>query len=104
MLQWRCQAGETVLKRLGFQVERRGIRTIARGILPRAIVKPEIINDRKAMVEHPFGTMKNGIGYQHFLNCVIISTSAEMSFSILAYNLKRVLNIVDFKKLMTWVA
>lgn len=65
--------------------------------------KPIIINGRKAMVEHPFGTMKNEMGFQHFLTCGIINTSSEMSFSILAYNLKRVLNIVDFKKLMAWV-
>lgn len=65
--------------------------------------EPKIINDRKALVEHPFGTIKNGMGYQHFLTCGIMNTSAEMSFTVLAYNLKRVLNIVNFKELMARV-
>jgi hypothetical protein len=62
--------------------------------------KSEMIHIRKALAEHPFGTIKQGMGFRHFLTRGINNVSAEMSFSVLAYNLKRVLNIVNFKELM----
>ena len=61
---------------------------------------PEKMRLRKTLVEHPFGTIKHWMGHHHFLTRGIDKVSAEMSLSILAYNLKRVLNIVDFKELM----
>jgi len=64
---------------------------------------PDKMKLRKALVEHPFGTIKHWMGYHHFLTRGIDKVSAEMSLSVLAYNLKRVLNIVDFKELMAAV-
>ncbi len=61
---------------------------------------PEKIKLRKALVEHPFGVIKHWMGHHHFLTRGMDKVSAEMSLSVLAYNLKRVLNIVDFKELM----
>lgn len=61
---------------------------------------PDKMRLRKALVEHPFGTIKHWMGHHHFLTRGLDKVSAEMSLSILAYNLKRVLNIVDFKELM----
>lgn len=61
---------------------------------------PDTMRLRKALVEHPFGTIKHWMGYHHFLTRGISKVSAEMSLSVLAYNLKRVLNIVNFKELM----
>jgi transposase len=62
--------------------------------------KSEMIHIRKALVEHPFGTIKHGMGFRQFLTRGMNNVSAEMSLSVLAYNLKRVLNIVNFKELM----
>lgn len=64
---------------------------------------PEKLDLRKALVEHPFGTIKHWMGHHHFLTRGIGNVSAEMSLSVLTYNLKRVLNIVDFKELMAVV-
>lgn len=61
---------------------------------------PETMRLRKTLVEHPFGTIKHWMGHHHFLTRGIDKVSAEMSLSVLAYNMKRVLNIVDFKELM----
>jgi len=61
---------------------------------------PEKMKLRKTLVEHPFGTIKHWMGHHHFLTRGMDKVSAEMSLSVLAYNLKRVLNIVDFKELM----
>jgi transposase len=65
---------------------------------------PERTKQRKALVEHPFGTIKHWMGHHHFLTRGLGNVSAEMSLAVLVYNLKRVLNIVDFKELMTVVA
>lgn len=64
----------------------------------------KIIKLRQAMVEHPFGIIKNWMGIHHFLTKGIENVSTEMNLHILGYNLKRVLNIVDFKELMAWIS
>jgi Transposase and inactivated derivatives len=49
---------------------------------------------RQMIVEHPFGTIKRGWGAYYFLTKRKLSVRAEISLSFLAYNLKRVLNIL----------
>ncbi|HET8864476.1 MAG TPA: transposase [Gracilimonas sp.] len=55
---------------------------------------------RKGLVEHPFGTIKRAMGAGYFLTTGMQQVSAEMSLSVLAYNMKRVLNIMGIEKLM----
>ena len=55
--------------------------------------KPEKQAQRKALVEHPFGTIKRGWGFDHFLVKGKKKVNAEMGLMLLAYNLKRVSNI-----------
>jgi transposase len=64
----------------------------------------EMIEKRKALVEHPFGTIKHWMNHGYFLTRGLENVRGEMSISVLVYNLKRVLNIVDFKELMAAVA
>lgn len=59
-----------------------------------------IMKLRKALVEHPFGTIKRGMGMSYFLCKGLESVRAEMSLTVLAYNLKRVLNLLSFGDLM----
>ncbi len=70
----------------------------------RVSENPEMMQLRKGLVEHPFGTIKHWMGHDHFLMRGFDNVRAEMSLSVLCYNLKRVLNIVDFKELMAAVA
>ena len=56
------------------------------------------------MVEHPFGTIKRAMNAGYFLCKGLESVRAEMSLTVLAYNLKRVLNLVTFGDLMKAVA
>jgi hypothetical protein len=58
---------------------------------------------RKALCEHPFGTIKRWFGYTHFLLKGLAKVRCEWSLMTLVYNLKRVLNLVRFEKLMTAV-
>ena len=63
-----------------------------------------ILKLRKALVEHPFGTIKRAMNAGYFLCKGLESVRAEMSLTVLAYNLKRVLNLVTFGDLMKAVA
>jgi transposase len=55
---------------------------------------------RKTLAEHPFGTIKRWFGYTHFLLKGLEKVRCEWSLTTLVYNLKRVLNLVSFEKLM----
>ena len=55
---------------------------------------PEMVKARRETVEHPFGTLKLWMGYTHFQMRTLERVSAEMSLHVLAYNLKRVMNII----------
>ncbi len=59
---------------------------------------------RKTLAEHPFGTIKRTMGYTHFLLKGLEKVRTEWSLITLAYNLKRVLNLVSFQKLMQTVS
>jgi transposase len=58
---------------------------------------------RKTLAEHPFGTIKRWFGYTHFLLKGLVKVRTEWSLTVLVYNLKRVLNLVRFEKLMAAV-
>ncbi len=58
---------------------------------------------RKTLAEHPFGTIKRWFGYTHFLLKGLAKVQGEWSLTTLAYNLKRVLNLVSFQELMAAV-
>ena len=64
---------------------------------------PEKFKLRKTLAEHPFGTIKRWFGYTHFLLKGLVKVRCEWSLTTLAYNLKRVLNLVSFEKLMAAV-
>ena len=66
--------------------------------------EPAKLRQRKALVEHPFGTIKRWFGYTHFLLKGLEKVRGEWSLITLVYNLKRVLNLVSFEKLMAAVA
>jgi transposase len=55
-------------------------------------------------VEHPFGTLKSWMGYTHFLTKGLDRVSTEMSLHVLAYNLKRVINIMGMPALTEAIA
>jgi len=65
---------------------------------------PQIMKLRKAMVEHPFGTIKRAMNAGYFLCKGLEAVRTEMSLTVLAYNFKRVLNLVKFTELMKAVA
>jgi hypothetical protein len=61
---------------------------------------PDMMRIRRATVEHPFGTLKAWMGSTHFLTKTLDKVSTEMSLHVLAYNMKRMMNIVGTKTLI----
>lgn len=64
---------------------------------------PEKFALRKQLVEHPFGTLKRSLGYDHFMLKGLAKVRTEWSLMTLAYNLKRVFKLVSFQQLMAAV-
>ena len=69
----------------------------------RVRAHPEKLKLRKQLCEHPFGTIKRFFGYTYFLMKGLTKVRAEWSLMTLAYNLKRVLNLVKLDQLMAAV-
>jgi len=65
---------------------------------------PEIYNKRQAIVEHPFGTIKRQWGFDHIMTKKTIErASADVGLIFIAYNLKRLINILGFNQLQDFL-
>jgi hypothetical protein len=61
---------------------------------------PEAMRQRRQTVEHPFGTIKCWMGATHFQTRTLKRVATEMALHVLAYNLKRVMNILGIGALI----
>jgi transposase len=61
---------------------------------------PEAMRQRKALAEHPFSTIKQLMGSTHFLMRRLPNVKAEMSLNVLAYNMKRAINVLGADKII----
>jgi len=73
-------------------------------VAQRTEAHPEIVRRRKALVEHPFGTIKFWWGQAAVLTRGHGPVQAELSMSALAYNLRRILNLMGAKPLLEAIA
>lgn len=65
----------------------------------RVAARPEVVRERKTIVEHVFGTLRLW-GHDCFLCRGLEMVRAEFSLSALAYNLRRALNLVGVAGLL----
>jgi transposase len=61
---------------------------------------PEKMRQRRETAEHPFGTIKSWMGATHFQMKTLKRVKTEMALHVLAYNLKRVMNIIGIDPLI----
>jgi hypothetical protein len=61
---------------------------------------PEALRIRRSTVEHPFGTIKAWMGSTHFLTKRLEGVNTEMSLHVVAYILRRVINLVGTNQLI----
>jgi transposase len=65
---------------------------------------PEAMTIRRQTVEHTFGTLKAWMGATHFLTKTLKNVRTEMSLLVLAYNMKRMINMFGVKPLIGAIA
>ena len=70
----------------------------------RLAQRPGVLDRRREAVEHPFGSIKQWMNQGAFLMRGLEKVRAEFSLTALAYNLRRVLNLVGFTELMAALA
>ena len=61
---------------------------------------PALMGLRRSTVEHPFGTIKTWMGATHFRMRTLKNVRTEMAFHVLAYNLKRMINLIGVRGLL----
>ncbi len=58
------------------------------------------MRQRRETAEHPFGATESWMGSTHFQMKTLKRVGAEMALHVLAYNLKRVINIIGIGPLI----
>ena len=66
----------------------------------RVRARPELLRRRQQLSEPPFGTIKRAMNQGYFLMKGLDKVGAEMSLTVLSYNLKRAINIVGVPRLI----
>jgi Transposase DDE domain len=61
---------------------------------------PDAMGVRRQTVEHPFGTLKSWMGSTHFLTKTLAKVRTEMSLHVLAYNIKRLIQMLGVTPLI----
>ncbi len=64
----------------------------------------DMVNRRKELAEHPFGTIKRAFNQGYMLMKRMRKVGTEISLTVLAYNITRVINIMGLKKLLAEAA
>jgi transposase len=70
----------------------------------RVGANPHIMKLRQQIVEHPFGTIKFWNDQRHFLMKGLEKVKGEFSLSTLAYDIKRAINVLGVRALVTALA
>jgi len=94
-LKRKCYPGKE-RKRIGRSMEEDSLDRMAQ----RLKDNPDVLPKRKAVVEHCFGTLKCAMDHGGFLTRGLENVRGEMSLAMLAYNIKRVINIIGVQKLI----
>lgn len=69
-------------------------------LLARMRDNPEVLRRRKALAEHPFGTIKVSMNHERFLTKGLENVGTEISLAAISYNLKRVVSILGVQRLI----
>jgi transposase len=94
-LRSQCLGEKTKLR----QIERWEHQAVVERHKQRMKQRPDAMKKRGALVEHPFGTLKNRAGAQHFLMRGLEKCRGEFSLMVLGYNFSRVLVLLGVERL-----
>ena len=65
--------------------------------------RPDVIRQRKGLVEHPFGIIKIAMNHERLLTKGIANVTTEMKLAALSYNFKRVLSILGIEMMIEMI-
>ena len=85
-------------------ITRLAFEEVQEAMAERVRQNPQIMRRRKAIIEHVFGTIKRSLGYDYFLCRGFRKVATEVHLTVLAYNLKRVCNLVGVPELIKAVS
>ena len=63
----------------------------------------DVVKKRNCLCEHPFGTIKRGFNQGYLLLKGLRKVGGEMGFTMIAYNMRRVINILGVDKLLEFM-
>lgn len=78
----------------GRRIYRSEVEDALQRLRDRVAHHPDKVKQRQMLSEHPFGTLKHGWNQRYFLLRGLHKVRTEMSLSVLAYNMRRVMNIL----------
>jgi transposase len=90
----------TTSKKDGRRIARRAEEPWAEAMEERVQARPELQQQRKCVVEHPYGTMKRPMDFGYFLLKGLKKVRGEFSLMVLSYNLRRVINLLGVECLL----
>jgi len=86
------------------RITRAAFEEVQEKMAERVAQNPQLMRRRKAIIEHCFGTIKRSLGYDYFLCRGKRQVATEVNLTVLAYNLKRVCNLVGVQNLIAAVS
>jgi transposase len=92
-LRERCTAGKQRYVSRHFEED------VLNEVADRTAANPLMMRRRKAMAEHPFGTLKRRMDGGRFLLRGLKKVKAEMALAVTAYNLTRAINVLGTRRL-----
>ncbi len=99
-----CQLKEQCTQGKQRWVSRHFEEDVLNQVAARTDANPLMMRRRKAMVEHPFGTLKRRMDGGRFLLRGLQKVKAEMALAVTAYNLTRAINVLGTKRLVQALA
>jgi len=66
--------------------------------------RPDMARIRRQTARHPFGTLKAWMGATHFRTRTLPKVRTEMILNVLAYNMKRMMQMIGVQALMAAMA
>jgi len=100
-----CQAKPECSKAIcGKAIQRSEFQELVDNNKKRIAENKELYRKRQAIVEHPYGTIKRQWGFSYILTKKGINrASADVGFIMIAYNLRRIINIVGIKMMKEYL-
>ena len=96
----RAKCTGTTNPKQGRRIQRGPHEALLEGMAARLAADPASMTTRKSLVEHPFGTVKRWDDASYFLVRGLEKVGGEFSLMGLAYNVRRVINIVGVPRLL----